>query len=544
VNRQDEVSRLLADKEISADLYLQYTLCANLKLLWPTLSGQQRAAHIKGLARILPRAASAQDPEGLVQRILDLSEEDMYAALRFSFETSEYMVLPGEEIYPTTGWLGQYIAYARAGNAPLAFHAWAGLLVLGACCQRRVFYPGAKHVFMNMYVVLGALRAGGKGQAFDPAIKLLNLINKMLSPNTTTAQQNIDMLVNVLPPDSTQEAMVTNLAKKIRGGIEDNEDGGVHITTDADAARVDATGVIGLDEMATFFGKDAWAVAKKAPWLSTIKDTDRYEKETKNSGVEILNNTAICMLACCAPDWMHNTIKADLFGGGFMDRCTWVYRDPAFDRRESQSIVSAPPKDPLMAEILAEWIINNILSQPLKVPVLMTPEAEHRYNDFHRELVMEERAAFEEFGSDAEGTSSNRAGWSTVQIASLLALSEGDFPPVTVQLHHLQHAIQLVMAEEDSMVRFMGEANRRTDAKVEIKIVRFIIDNGGCAKLSDITKNFTRERSAKSTKEYISALIDQDRIEDYRPTGRAMGGRTPVVYRVKGHACERCGSKE
>jgi hypothetical protein len=239
---------------------------------------------------------------------------------------------------------------------------------------------------------------------------------------------------------------------------------------------------------------------------------------------------------------MQSTIQSDLLGGGFMDRCIWVYREPVFQRRKEQSIVSAMPKDPLAAEMLAEWIINNILSKEIKVPVIFTKEAEERHAEFHLALVEDEELEYRTYGADSDKTSANRLDWATVQVASLLSLSEGEFPPVYVELRHLEQAIELVMAEEDSMARFMGEAYRRKDVKVETQIMKFVEDHGGCARLSDLTKHFSRFRSSKSTRAYLEGLIDQDRLN---ATTLAVGsGRRPLVYRIKGHACARCSVEE
>src|SRR5262245_7555676 len=46
---------------------------------------------------------------------------------------------PHEEIYPTTGWLGDYLLFTQEMEAPLGWHFWCGAVLLGLVARRNFY---------------------------------------------------------------------------------------------------------------------------------------------------------------------------------------------------------------------------------------------------------------------------------------------------------------------------------------------------------------------------------------------------------------------
>src|ERR1700733_8753255 len=72
-------------------------------------------------------------------------------------------------------WLETYVAYvASASEAPLDYHAWAGLTAVSATLKRNVHIGrGTYKLYPNLFTVLVGRPGLGKGSAIGPALSLL-----------------------------------------------------------------------------------------------------------------------------------------------------------------------------------------------------------------------------------------------------------------------------------------------------------------------------------------------------------------------------------
>jgi hypothetical protein len=262
------VTQALTAKALT-DPFAQYQYLVALRARKPTMTQVEYIDEVQATTRFIARCQGAVDDHAalaLLLRVLDLPQEDMFDALRYDPKANEAFALHNEEgIYPTSGpgFLGRYVKWARPGNAPMAYHVWSGLTVLGAAAQRRIFFPGARRVFMNMYMMLGGHRSTGKGQAFDAAVKMLDCVNDEVNRRADlTVDDRRSMRVNILPSDSTMESLITGLAQEVGhlverlpGEEEGNPDDPGAIRVGPDMRPIDATGILPLDELATWFGE-------------------------------------------------------------------------------------------------------------------------------------------------------------------------------------------------------------------------------------------------------------------------------------------------
>ena len=460
----------------------------------------------------------------------------------------KYKTRDEDKIYLATrpgSFLHEFVNYARAGNAPLAFYFWAGVALLSAACRRKVCFQGAETMYLNMYVILGAARAAGKGQALKGMTNILELTNKKvgaafnleLARNPANAYRIKDQIITRIPSDITPEALVSLLYERQQGGSVDKKKD----TTKTSVKLHDATGILALDELGTFLGKDAFNSSKKPLFLTEIKEASNFGKRTKKDGVEELLNTGITMIACCAPDWLSKCIDREMLGGGFTDRCTWIYRTPDWDAQMDRSIASGAPKDPLKANALADWLIDNVLSIDKLEAVVPTTATEPRLTDIWEELVESSRKEFEKFGLDDSKNSASRVFSGIIQLASLLAVSDVPagrtiFEPIPLTMEHVDLAHAIVMKEEASMTTFLAQASRSETTARDANIKDYIVTTGGCVMRSLLMRKFKGTLGMDDIMNVDNALNNLMEMESIEMMNL---GRTKV-YRTVGHECDKC----
>ena len=463
----------------------------------------------------------------------------------------KFIVPPEDKIYLKTkdgSFLREFVEYSRMGNAPLAFYFWAGVALLGAACRRKFAYSGTITTYMNMYIILGAARAGGKGQALKGLLDVMHKANKKvekihqetLRTDPVRAYSYRDMEITHIPTDSTQEAIVSQLhhrqrpvPKKLNNGRLEN----VHL---------DATGIIAADELATLLGKDTYNSNRKSAFLVEMKDSKEYGKNTKKDGDEGLNNCALTLIACCAPDWLGNSISREMLTGGFTDRITWIYRLPNWDMQEQISITHGKPKDPTKADALADWLVECVLAVEDLELVEPTLDAKDRLNEIWLGLVRESKKNFEDMGLDDSNSSASRLYQSIVQLSSLLCISEIKpgrtvFEPIIMTEDHVEMAYTIVTKENKSMITFLSEAKRDESSGQTKAVIAKLRDLGGCAKRSILQKDLSRTIQFSSAKQVRDCVVNMAENGDLVVDTMYKGGRPTEVYKLPTHGeCEKC----
>ena len=471
----------------------------------------------------------------------------------------KYKTKDEDLIYMNTkpgSFLGDFVQYARAGNAPLAFYFWAGVALLSAACRRKVCFQGAETIYLNMYIILGAARAAGKGQALRGMLNVMNIVNSKLKSkflhelktDPNGAYDILDQYITHIPSDITPEAMVTLLHR--RQCYSPDKDKKI-AQAKGNAKIHDATGILALDELGTFLGKDSFNASKKPLFLTEIKESDVFNKVTKKdmgaheTQGEQLFNTAVTMIACCAPDWLSKCIDRQMLGGGFTDRCTWIYRTPDWDAQTERSIASGAPKNPLEANKLADWLIKNVLSIKHLEGISPTPATGPRLEHIWQDLVESSKKEFEKFGLDDSKNSASRVFQGILQLSCLLAVSDLNtsrtlFQPIVMTVEHVDLATAIIMKEEASMASFLEQAGRSESTARDAKIFEFITDSGGCVQRSSLAQKFRGQHGMDNVQDIDTALNNMLETEELTVTSQ---GRTRM-YRTKQHSiaggCERC----
>lgn len=78
-----------------------------------------------------------------------------------------------------------------------------------------------------------------------------------------------------------------------------------------------------------------------------------FKKVTKNSGVDIVENPWINMIACTTPSWVAGNFPEYVIGGGFTSRCLFVYTDVK-DKLVAYPHLAVPPNLRAQGDLLVQ----------------------------------------------------------------------------------------------------------------------------------------------------------------------------------------------
>lgn len=524
-----------------AQATLLHTL-GNPALGYWQLPPERQQALVVRMSPLVRRIGDAVNPRATLENLLCLWRhphpfEEMVRAVKVGVPV-ERLLEPGELVYKAvTGWLGNFIGWSSNSDVPLGFYFWSGVMALSAACRYGWFIDRqVENLRMNHYILMVGKKATGKSSGLNAATELLHRCNYQINPwhrelapkEDTFKEGNHPWHVLLLPEDTNQETLVSTLASREQT-LQWPE--GIPIPADPPATLMtEATGLLGLDELATFLGRQGWNIEKRIPWLTTMYGRPDYVYKTKSGGEQRLHNIALSLLGCCTPDWMKVAISPLLFGGGFLDRCVVVHREPLISR----TYPTAEPRDPVTANYLARYLKE--LSCRLRPEELYAvPQALDWFNNWYREFPE---------SSDDQDTSAKRTANHLWKLAGVLALSDQTQPHI--HLKHFELAWR-IMSQEDAHYReFLGYIRRPTELDnmefIERKLFKagaFGLDpetNEPAFMLQSELFNHLRQRQGLSPPNpkalpFLDSLQQAGRIEKLAGVGRGKG-RKGIGYRL------------
>ncbi len=196
-------------------------------------------------------------------------------------------------------WLNSYLTYAECTEAPKLIHYWAGVSAVAGALRRRVWFDQIKFKWFPSFFIIFVGPPG--------------VITK-----STTADGSMDLLREVpgihFGPDSvTWQQLVASF----EGAAESFEIDGEWFPMSA------------ITLLASEFGNlmDFQDNGMVNLFITLWDGRNRYEKQTKSSGSDMVEGPWINLLACTTPQWISANMNATTIGGGFTSRCVFVYGD-------------------------------------------------------------------------------------------------------------------------------------------------------------------------------------------------------------------------
>ncbi len=507
---------------IKAQTQLLYSIASE----WPRLPKDVKQQLRARIVPIIPRLTSSAHPENLLNKIIDCytmyperGATDIAKCLKADLPMPVYKGDPDEYLFPKTGWIAEFIKLARESEVPIAFHFWSAVTVIGASCKFKVMIDRSKFdLRLNWYTMLVGSKATGKSLSKDIAEDIVNRLNRLVNPVLTTAP-GAELRygsIRLLAEDSTKESIMEELAHEL---IYTKLDSGLTKTV-----SVDSAGLLLVDELANLLGRQSFAVETKIPFFTALYASRNYRKSTVTSTNVELRNCALSMLACCAPDWLLESITPIMFRGGFLDRFRIIFRP---DGHSTRSYPTPGPSDPVMCNILAEALMEwAALEEELEL--LPTKEAEEFYTAWYHEKKYEIENEI-----NPDGLSLHRLANQLWKLAGILCISDATAPYIGVS--HLDAANSILVNEEKYVRHLMQVITQDPLVSQLEEIERILLKSGGVIEKQKLHGRLRRRRGFMPFSSvgirFISELVDNGNItmETYKSGVR---GASKAYYKL------------
>jgi hypothetical protein len=160
---------------------VQSYIMAEAGKLYPYVGLEDQKVALRTFYPHISRIHQETEPLQTLDKILRLpGKKSIYRAITVGKgDHPTWTPDPDETKYPTDGWIGRYLRYARENEANLAFHFWAAMTIVGAIAQRKVYFEmGQFRIYLNSYTILTGNSSSGKSTASKVAINLLHRFNE------------------------------------------------------------------------------------------------------------------------------------------------------------------------------------------------------------------------------------------------------------------------------------------------------------------------------------------------------------------------------
>src|ERR1700752_1166308 len=249
-------------------------------------------------------------------------------------------------------WLKAYVDFASFSEAPRRMHFFAGASAIAGALRRRVWIEQRYFQwYCNCYIIFVA-PPGVVSKSTTVAIAM-NLLRKVPG-------------INFGPNSITWQALVKRLS-------ECNESFEYSETGKPEDIKYYAQSALTL-ESGEFGNLVDPSNREQIDALIELWDGKQgaFEKVTKHSGSEKIENAWVNMIACTTPAWIAGTFPEYVIGGGFTSRCLFVYAD------EKEKFVAYPGDEvPEGFNDTALKLVQDLehISTTLVGPYHLTPEA-------------------------------------------------------------------------------------------------------------------------------------------------------------------------
>ncbi len=197
-------------------------------------------------------------------------------------------------------WLQAFIEYSKFGEAPTHMYFWSGVSAIAGALRRKVWIDQAYFKWhCNQYIILVAPPGiVAKSTTAGTAMNLLRLVPGIkFGPDVVTWQALVDAF-----EEATETFVYADLHWPMSAiTIESSEFGNLLNPQDKDMVDL----LVSLWD-----GKQG-----------------NFEKKTKHSGSNKIENPWINLIACTTPSWIAGNFPEYMIGGGFTSRCLFVYAD-------------------------------------------------------------------------------------------------------------------------------------------------------------------------------------------------------------------------
>ena len=341
-------------------------------------------------------------------------------------------------------WVSAFMEYASFSEAPRHMHFWTAVSTIAGALRRKVWIDMAYFQwYPNFYIILVA----------PPGI-----VSK-----STTAGIGMSLLKRVpdiaFGPDVvTWQALVTGFAEST---ISFEYQGEYHAMS-------------ALTIESSEFGNLLNPQDKEmVDLLVSLWDGKQgaFEKKTKGSGCDVVENPWINLIACTTPAWIAGNFPEYMIGGGFTSRCIFVYAD-----KKAQLVAYPSELVPKDIKQTAQRLIEDLCQISMMAgPYELSNDAlqwgrawyEGHYNEKHLHLDDER------FGGYLARKQTH-----IHKLAMILAAAESSRLVITAE--HLALANQMVTDLEPDMQFVFSKIGKSEDAVYAERLIWYVVKRQGC----------------------------------------------------------------
>ncbi len=390
-----------------------------------------------------------------------------------------------DEIYPEFGWIGDYLQYSQENEAPLAYHFWTAIAVLGAAAKRNFYLDqGNFYIYPNHYILIAGPSGNKKSTSFSLGQGLLERCNSILSdtPNIHDAEH-----IRMTPEKISPEAFLSIMkAKKIP-----DRNTGL-------PKYVDSTCFVGISELAVLLGKNVFHSDFFIHLLTSLYDCpNTFVVTTIARGKETLKNVAISLVACSTREWMEQSVTSELFTGGFMGRCILVPRGYSLKEFPTAGFI-----DPVRATILSEKLAEIASSRKQQMYIEDRPWFNDWYKANKQQLVAQTDERMRGYYS--------RRDKHLLRLSMVFAIAEGKN---MITEEYMTKASEILQHEEVFLKETLSLVGQHPQTQITEKVFEAISDKNGWIQRSELSRRTSRfTGGARYLDGSLSDLVDQGRV--------------------------------
>lgn len=343
-----------------------------------------------------------------------------------------------ELVYPTEGWLGDYLELHAGMEVPLAWHFWSAVCAVGATCKRNyVFDCGSFEIYPHHYVMIVGPSGEKKSSAISQAARMLDAVNYELQTwgDMQLPPRNVGVYVHKgrgSPEGFSDEIAISEeLALHRKTGL-------VHTT-----GREQSTGIIVNSEVVSILGKDQPGSARWIELLTTLYTENDWDETLRGRKKKYYRDIAVSALFGSTMEWLRTSCTPSSFEGGWMARVVYV------ERQSSHRVFPTPDiVDPVRVRELARELAE--LGIPAATEMTFSREAKAYHHDWY---ISNQRMRHQSWIMNGWY---NRKDAHLRKLCMVLALT--DRPRTTqIEVRHIELALKLFAIEEEHLPRAFSQ---------------------------------------------------------------------------------------
>lgn len=366
-----------------------------------------------------------------------------------------------------------YLEYNAGNEVPRNFHIWSALSLLSATANHKVYISQGYFIHRaNIFACLVGEQGDRKSTAKDIARDILveTFPDMPVAPSVTTRERITQFL-------GSDESIRTY-----------KDENGVIVEYHPY--------VMFINELKNFLSVNPGGMID---FLTDIYDRKHFKVETKNKGIDTIENPCLTVLACETPVWIIRKMKEDLITGGFSRRMIMVYE-------REQGEAKPRPQPPSNARDLLQRIQAHLKKVSLIIGGFKwTPDGAEFFDKWYvenkRTLPTDPVMRGYRKTKDVQ----------LLKICMLLALCEEE-PKLLISGDLLEAGLALLDSIEMNMPRLSIAAGRNELAVPQQRVLELLEANGGEMPEKVLLRETSKDLSPQEQYSVLRFLAETEQI--------------------------------